>query len=166
MIGPQMNVAPLDLIRVMGRIRCYNHVAPNGAVIASVILLVSVLSLAAEPKTFQNEGLKTVTIVTLDVQKSKVSGTFASAEYGEKPEAQHHFAGKIIPTPKGKKGVFMRIQFEGAVPYSAPPDVKTIDWFLKIVDHRAHLFIPMQERSYEGKTPKWIVSDVEFVPSD
>jgi hypothetical protein len=34
------------------------------------------------------------------------------------------------------------------------------------VNHRAHLFIPMWERSYTKKTPKWIVSDVEFTPKD
>ena len=34
------------------------------------------------------------------------------------------------------------------------------------MNHRAHLFIPMWERSYTKKTPKWIVSDVEFIPDD
>ena len=144
---------------------CFKHVAPNGAALAVALWLLSTLPLAAEPKTFRNEGLKTLTVVTLDVQKDKVSGTFASAEYGEDPE-RHHFTGEIIPTPKGKKGVYMRIKFEDTVPYSVPPGVSRIEWFLKIVDHRAHLFIPMQERSYEGKIPKWIVSDVEFVPRE
>ena len=131
-----------------------------------VLLVASSVTALAEPKTFRNEGLKTLTVVTLDVEKNKVTGTFAAAEYGEVPAEQYRFSGEVIPTREGKQGVYMRIKFEGTVPYSLPPGVKTIEWFLKIVEHRAHLFIPMQERSYEGKTPKWIVSNVEFVPEE
>jgi hypothetical protein len=32
------------------------------------------------------------------------------------------------------------------------------------VKHRAHLFIPMQMRSYATKETKWIVDDVELEP--
>ena len=131
-----------------------------------VLLVASSVTALAEPKTFRNEGLKTLTVVTLDVEKNKVTGTFATAEYGEEPAEKYRFSGEVIPTPKGKQGVYMRVRFEGTVPYSLPPRVKTIEWFLKIVEHRAHLFIPMQERSYERKTPKWIVSNVEFISEE
>jgi hypothetical protein len=47
-----------------------------------------------------------------------------------------------------------------------PPKARTLIWFLKIVNHRAHLFVPMQERSYEGDIPRWVVSDVELEPVD
>ena len=119
--------------------------------------------LRAEPKTFRNEGLRNGILVRLDVQGKKVSGTFASDEYGD-TSVPHVFIGEVIATPKGKRGVHMRIRFEGNIPYSVPPEVKELLWYLKIVDHKAHLFIPMQERSYAGKTPKWVVSDVEFLP--
>lgn len=127
------------------------------------LFLATALSVLAEPKTFRNEGLKNEIVVRLDVQGKKVSGTYASAEYGEEavPRA---FSGEVVPAPKGKRGVYMQVRFEDDIPYSPPPDAKVLRWYLKIVDHRAHLFIPMQERSYTGKTPKWVVSDVEFLP--
>ena len=125
--------------------------------------LAAISLVAADEKTFRNDGLKNQIIVRLDVQGKKVSGTYASAEYGEEA-VSHGFSGEVVPTPKGKRDVYMQVRFEGNIPYSAPPDAKILRWHLKIVDHRAHLFIPMQERSYAGKTPRWVVSDVEFVP--
>ena len=56
--------------------------------------------------------------------------------------------------------------FAGDPPYTVPPKTKTLIWHLKIVNHRAHLFIPMQERSYESKTPRYIVVDEELEPVD
>ena len=129
------------------------------------LVLVGRFAGLAETTTFRNEGLKNETVVTLSVDGKKVNGSFLSSEYGEEPAVEHRFTGEIIPTPNGKRGVYMRIRFTGEVPYSAPPATKVLKWYLRIVDHRAHLFIPMQERSYEERTPKWIVSDVEFVPS-
>ena len=134
------------------------------ALITLTILFTSVMRISAEPKTFKNEGLKNETVVMLDVQGKKVTGTFLSAEYGDETGSGHRFSGDIVPAPKGKRGVCMRIRFEGEVPYSAPPGAKALQWYLRIVEHRAHLFIPMQERSYEGRTPRWIVSEVELLP--
>ena len=76
------------------------------------------------------------------------------------------FTGEVVPAPKGKSGVYMEIHFSGKVPYSPPPKAKALRWSLRIVNHRAHLFIPMEEQDYTGKTPKWVVSDVEFAPED
>jgi hypothetical protein len=132
--------------------------------IALTILLGSVMRISAESKTFRNEGLKNETVVRLDVQGKKVTGTFVSAEYGDATGSGHEFSGEIVPAPKRKRGVCIQIRFEGEVPYNPPPATKVLLWYLRIVEHRAHLFIPMQERSYEGKTPKWIVSEVELVP--
>ena len=56
----------------------------------------------------------------------------------------------------------MKINFSGKVSYSLPPKAKALRWSLRIVNHRAHLFIPMEERSDTGKTPMLVVSDVEF----
>ena len=132
---------------------------------ALAILLATSLCVSAKPTTFKNSGLKTETVITLDVQGKRVTGTFESSEYGENALTQT-FTGEVIPTPKGKGGVYMEIHFSGKVPYSPPPQAKALRWSLRIVNHRAHLFIPMEERSYTGKMPKWVVSDVEFAPED
>jgi hypothetical protein len=134
-------------------------------IIVSIGLLVAwAFTAVAETTTFKNEGLKNEAVVRLTVEGKKVNGTFASSEYGEEPATQQRFTGQIIPTPRDKHGVYMQIRFDGDIPYSAPLGTKVLEWYLKIVDHRAHLFIPMQERSYEAKTPKWIISDVDLVP--
>src|SRR5262252_7645396 len=132
---------------------------------ASAILLTTSLFVFAKPTTFKNSGLKTETVITLDVQDKKVTGTFESSEYGENA-VRETFTGEVVSTPKGKSGVYMEIHFAGKVPYSPPPQAKALRWSLRIVNHRAHLFIPMWEQDYTGKTPKWVVSDVEFEPED
>src|SRR5215475_11436071 len=132
---------------------------------AFAILLATGLCVSARPTTFKNSGLKVETVITLDVQGKHVTGTFESSEYGENA-ARETFSGKVVPTPKGKSGVCMEIHFSGKVPYSPPPQAKALCWSLRIVNHRAHLFIPMWEQDYTGKTPKWVVSDVEFEPED
>ncbi len=134
-------------------------------VFAFAILLTTGLCVSAKPTTFKNSGLKTETVITLNVEGKRVSGTFASSEYGENA-VRETFTGEVVPTPKGKSGVYMEIHFSGKVPYSAPSQAKGLRWSLRIVSHRAHLFIPMWEQSYAGKTPKWIVSGVEFTPED
>ena len=132
---------------------------------AFAVLLATGLCVAARPTTFKNSGLKVETVITLDVQGKRVTGTFESSEYGENA-VKETFTGDVVPTPKGKSGVYMEIHFSTKVPYSTPPHAKTLRWSLRIVNHRAHLFIPMEERSYTGKTPKGVVSDVEFTPED
>ena len=134
-------------------------------VFAFPILLATGLCLSAKPTTFKNSGLKTETVITLNVEGKRVSGTFASSEYGENA-VRETFTGEVIPAPEGKSGVYMEIHFSWTVPYSAPSQAKDLRWSLRIVSHRAHLFIPMRERSYAGKTPEWIVSDVELTPED
>lgn len=133
--------------------------------LAFAILLATGLCASAKPTTFKNSGLKIETVIMLDVQGKHVTGTFESSEYGENAITQT-FTGEVVPTPKGKSGVYMEIHFSGKVPYSSPPQAKGLHWTLKIVNHRTHLFIPMEERSYTGKTPKWVVSDVEFASED
>jgi hypothetical protein len=132
---------------------------------AFAILLATRLCVSAKPTTFKNSGLKTETVITLDVKAKRVTGIFESSEYGENA-VRETFTGEVVPTPKAKSGVYMEIHFSGKVPYSPPPQAKGLRWSLRIVNHRAHLFIPMEERSYTGKTPDWVVSDVEFTPED
>ena len=133
--------------------------------LAFTILLATDLCVYAKPTTFKNSGLKVETVVTLEVQGKRVTGTFESSEYGENALTQT-FTGEVVPTPKKKSGVYMEIHFSGNVPYSPPPQAKALRWSLRIVNHRVHLFIPMEEQDYTGKTPKWVVSDVEFAPED
>jgi len=132
---------------------------------AFTILLATGLCVSAKPTTFKNSALKTETVITLDVQGKRVTGTFESSEYGENTVTEA-FTGEVVPTSKGKSGVYMEIHFSGKVPYSPPPKAKALRWSLRIVNHRAHLFVPMEEQSYTGKRPKWVVSDVEFAPED
>jgi hypothetical protein len=122
----------------------------------------------ASPTTFKNEGLNTEISVVLDVTGKAAKGTFTSHAYDADEEAGAGvpFTGKVVPTPKGKTGIYLEIQFAGTPPYNVPPKARTLIWFLKIVKHRSHLFIPMQERSYEGDIPRWVVSDVELEPAD
>jgi hypothetical protein len=120
----------------------------------------------AEATTFRNGGLKNETIVTLEVKGKTATGTFVSYEYGEEIPPATPFTGKVIRAPKGKRGVYLEITFAGAPPYPAPPDAKSLVWQLKIVNRRAHLFIPMHQRSYETTPPKWIVGDVELEPDE
>ena len=120
--------------------------------------------LFAEPTTFRNGGLKNETIVTLEVKGKTATGTLVSYEYGEEIPPATSFTGKVIATPKGKRGVYLEIKFAGPPPYSAPPEAKSLVWYLKLVNRRAHLFIPMHQQSYESQPPKWVVADVEFEP--
>ena len=120
----------------------------------------------AAPTTFENKGLKWVIVVALDVNGETATGNYKTHEYDpDSAGPGTPFKGKVIPTPKGKEGIYLEIKFDGKVPYTAPPGAKKLIWHLTIVDHRVHLFIPMQERSYEGNT-HWVVDDVELEPVD
>ena len=48
---------------------------------------------------FKNSGLKTETVITLDVEGKRVTGTFESSEYGENG-VREKFKGEVVPTPK------------------------------------------------------------------
>jgi hypothetical protein len=134
--------------------------------IAICAFLFTAANAFTEATTFRNGGLKNETIVTLDVQGKTATGTFVSYEYGEEIPPATPFTGKVIPTPKGKRGVYLEIKFADKPPYDVPAAAKSLVWYLTIVNRRAHLFIPMQQRSYESATPKWVVADVEFEPDD
>jgi hypothetical protein len=118
----------------------------------------------AKETTFVNHGLSMDTIVVLDVSGKTAKGTFRSeANNTDEKHGPVSFAGKVIPTPKGKRGVYLEIQFTGEPPYDTR-DLLPLTWRLKIVDHRAHLFIPVHQRNYEGRTPRWEVSEMELEP--
>jgi hypothetical protein len=128
-----------------------------------LVLFLTAGPLLAKAVTFRNAGLKEETIVVLEVSGKIVSGTFMARPYDEEGRGVS-FTGSVVPTPKGKRGVFLEIKFAGASPYQTPPDATKLIWRLTAVNGRAHLFIPMQERSYEGPTPKWVVAEVELEP--
>jgi hypothetical protein len=134
--------------------------------IAICALLFTSANVFAEATTFRNGGLKNETIVTLEVKGKTATGTFVSYEYGEEIPPATPFSGKVIPTPKGKRGLYLEINFSGTPPYSPPPDAKALVWYLKTVSRRTHLVIPMHQRSYESAPPKWVVADVELEPDE
>ncbi len=86
---------------------------------AFAILLATGLCVSAKPTTFKNSGLKTETVITLDVKAKRVTGTFESSEYGENA-VRETFTGEVVPTPKGKSGVYMDIHFSGKVRRESP----------------------------------------------
>jgi hypothetical protein len=131
-----------------------------------LVLLLMSGSLFAKPTKFVNGGLKDRTVVTLDVAGKKGTGTMVIHDYMDEPGPATSFTGKVIPTPKGKQGVYLDVQFDGKPPYNIPPGARRLIWYLKIVDRRAHLFIPTYQRNYETKPYSWIVSDNELEPED
>jgi hypothetical protein len=134
--------------------------------VAMGALLFTAVNVFAEPTTYRNGGLKNESIVTLEVKGTTATGTFVTYEYGEEIPPATPFTGKVVLTPKGKRGIFLEISFAGPPPYSTPPDAKTLLWRLTTVKGQAHLFIPMQQRSYDTAPPKWVVADVEFEPDE
>src|ERR1700758_4400409 len=93
------------------------------------VLLATGLCVSAKPTTFKNSGLKTETVIRLDVKAKRVTGTFESSEYGENA-VRETFTGEVVPTPKGKSGVYMKIHFSGKARYSPPPQAKGLRWSL------------------------------------
>jgi hypothetical protein len=87
--------------------------------LVALLLVLAASPLCAKPTTFLNHGLKYTTLVTLDVSGKTASGTYVS--YDEEPGPATPFTGKVIPTPKGKRGVYLEIQFPGEPPYNVPP---------------------------------------------
>src|SRR5260370_24831901 len=97
---------------------------------AFAILLATGLCVSAKPTTFKNSGLKTETVITLDVKGKGGTGTFESSEYGENA-VRERFTGEIIPTPKGKTGVYMDIHFSETLQYSPPHQARALRWSLR-----------------------------------
>jgi hypothetical protein len=129
-------------------------------------------SASAETPCFRIEGLKYVETVHLDVTGSKASGDYLVDEYGENAK-RFRFTGKVIPSPGGKKGVYVTITFnkedlgEGQkAPYQLPPGAKQIVWVLRIVDHHSHLFIPANERFNDTVPAHYAVTELEYLPCE
>jgi hypothetical protein len=134
--------------------------------LAIVVFFCALGSASAGETTFANHGLSMDTTVVLDVTGKTAKGTFSSkANNRDEAHGPASFTGKVIKTPKGKNGIYLQIQFAGEAPYDTR-DLVPLTWHLKIVDHRAHLFIPVHQRNYEGRTPRWEVSDMELEPDD
>ena len=101
-------------------------------------LLLTSATLCAKSITFRKEELKGNTIVTLDIkdQEKTVSGTFLFDQSKSREPSKPGFAftGKVIPTPEGKSGIWMKIQFTGKAPLDKP-------WYVETVGDRRHLFM-------------------------
>jgi hypothetical protein len=130
----------------------------------TAVFLFAVSSVFAKEREFVNHGLSTDTNVVLDVTGKTAKGTFSSnANNTDETHGPTSFTGKVITTPKGKKGVYLRIEFAGPAPYDTK-DLLPLTWHLKIVGGRAHLFIPMNQRNYTTVPAKWVIDDVELEP--
>jgi hypothetical protein len=124
----------------------------------------------AETPCFRIEGLKYIETVHLDVTGSRANGDYLIDEYGQNAK-RFQFSGNVIPTPAGKSGVYLAIAFnkedlgEGQqAPYQLPPGTKQIVWVLRIVNHRAHLFISINERFYDTVPAHYAVAELEYLP--
>ena len=134
--------------------------------LAAAVCFFALGSAFAKEVTFVNHGLSMDTIVVLEVSGKNAKGTYSSrANNSDEAHGPAAFTGKVIPTPKGRRGVYLEIHFAGEAPYDTR-DLLPLTWHLKIVGHRAHLFIPVHQRNYEGKTPRWEVSEMELEPED
>lgn len=152
---------------VKNRVRVLVHVA-RAASIAVGFLWSS--SAGAETPCFRIEGLKYIETVHLDVTGSRASGDYLVDEYSQ-PAKRFRFSGNVIPTPASKNGVYLVIAFnkedlsEGQqAPYQLPPGTQQIVWVLRIVNHRAHLFISINERFYDTVPARYAVAELEYLP--
>ena len=138
--------------------------APVALMFAGLLASPSVL---AKPTNFECHGLSYSWYVTLDVTGKTATGTYKQDDNrAEEREPVVSFTGKVIPTPKGKRGVYLEIKFAGETPYQMPAKKTPLIWHLKIVDHRAHLFIPMVLRNFETVPAKFELMDLELEPAD
>lgn len=134
------------------------------AAVAFALLLAST-SLFAKPTNFECHGLSYDWYVTLDVSGKTAKGTYRREDNRvEERVSDVPFAGKVIQTPKGKRGVYLEIKFAGETPYDIEPKNARLIWHLKIVDHRAHLFIPMVLRNFETVPAKFEMMELELEP--
>ena len=141
-------------------------ILPAAAVVFG--LLVAATSVLAKPTKFFCDGLSYSWYVTLDVSGKTAKGTYSRFDNrggNQDPGPEIPFTGKVIPTPKGKSGVYLQIKFAGETPYDIKPKKAPLIWRLKIVDHRAHLFIPMVLRNFETVPAKFEMMDLELEPS-
>jgi hypothetical protein len=136
--------------------------------LATAVTLALLLTsrVVAKPTNFEAHGLSYDWYVTLDVSGKTAKGTYLREDNRvEERGSAVAFAGKVIPTPKGKSGVYLEIKFAGETPYQIEPKKAPLIWRLKIVNHRAHLFIPMVLRNFETVPAKFEMMDLELEPS-
>lgn len=141
----------------------------NASKFVLLSLFLASSSVLAKPTKFFCGGLSYDWSVTLEVSGKTAQGTYSCFDNrggNQDPAPDIPFTGKVIPTPKGKKGVYLEIKFAGETPYDVKPKKAPLIWHLTIVDHRAHLFIPMVLRNFETVPAKFEMMDLELEPSD
>jgi hypothetical protein len=137
----------------------------NAALVAAFVVLLATPTLLAKPTDFECHGLSYSWFVTLEVSGKTAKGTYRRYDNRvDETRGPVPFTGKVIPTPKGKRGVYLQIQFANETPYEMPDKKTPLIWHLKIVEHRAHLFIPMVLRNFETVPAKFELTDLELEP--
>src|SRR3954451_22199845 len=102
----------------------------KSAKIAIAVFFSAMGSAYAKETTFVNNGLSMDTTVVLDVTGKTAKGTFSSkANNTDEAHGPTAFTGKVIKTPKGKKGIYLQIQFSGEAPYDTR-DLLPLTWHL------------------------------------
>ena len=139
---------------------------PVAIALVSSLLLLGSRSLFAKPTDFECHGLSYSWFVTLDVSGKAAQGTYRRFDNRvDETQGPVAFTGKVIATPKGKRGVYLEIKFAGETPYQMPAKKTPLIWHLTIVDHRAHLFIPMVLRNFDTVPAKFELMELELEPS-
>jgi len=139
------------------------------ASLAAAFLFLTSSGLFAKATRFECHGLSYDWFVTLDVSGKTVKGTYRRFDNrggNEEPGADIPFTGRVVPTPKGKAGVYLEVKFAGETPYQMPAKKTPLIWHLKIVDHRAHLIIPMVLRKFDTVPAKFELMDLELEPAE
>jgi hypothetical protein len=132
----------------------------------AIVLLFMSDTLFAKPTNFECHGLSYDWYVTLDVAGKTATGTYKRDDNRtDERAAAVPFTGKVIPTPKGKRGVYLEVKFAGETPYDIKPKSAPLIWRLQIVEHRAHLFIPMVLRNFDTVPAKFEMMDLELEPA-
>jgi hypothetical protein len=134
------------------------------------LLFVLAASLQAAPEIFESSSLKYLYEVSLSRKGDAVSGTFQRSEYGVDKHT-YHFEGKVVPTPWGRNGTYLKITFSPkeiaskGLPYDMAPGTREIVWHIanSKSDSGKSLFIPILGK-VGANPPTWKQYDLEFEP--
>ena len=125
-------------------------------------------SLQAAPELFESSSLKYLYEISLSRKGETVSGTFKRSEYGVDKKT-FYFEGKVVPTPWGRNGTYMRITFPAkeiarqGTPYDMPPGTKEITWRLANSKSGKSIYVPVLGK-VGANPPTWKQYDLEFEP--
>lgn len=128
------------------------------------------LSAQAAPELFESSSLKYLYEISLSRKNDTVSGTFQRSEYGVDKQV-YHFDGKVVSTPWGRNGTYMKITFspkelaKKGLPYDMAPGTHEIVWHISNSKSGKSLFVPVLGKT-GANPPTWKQYDLEFEPKN